>query len=256
MICIEDICYGDLLKRPSNMCKTPYVADVMVGGESKLVHTPSLGCCGMIDVGTKCNMVLVRVGNQAKSSKQKCEYRLDFVETPDHTIVCVNPKMSESLVEVALVNNMFPDIFGLNNLQYKREVTIDGVGSRFDFGGIDESGVECVLEVKSVPLVLPDNISYFPDGYRKKKGVVVSPRALKHVQHLEQLVGEGYRCFLVFCVQRGDSEGFVLSDQDVTYREAVNKAQHSGVRVLVMYFNWVVCGNGVHCDLERVEELG
>ena len=46
------------------------------------------------------------------------------------------------------------------------------------------------MEVKNVPLAklnksTNEMISFFPDGYRKSKKDVVSPRALKHIQELE-----------------------------------------------------------------------
>ena len=53
--------------------------------------------------------------------------------------------------------------------------------SRFDFLGIDKNNQYFILEVKSVPLC-KDGVSYFPEGYRKKKNDVISPRALKHIQ--------------------------------------------------------------------------
>ena len=40
---------GEIIKRPSQYCKTPYVADVIQKGETSLsktmAHTPALGCC-------------------------------------------------------------------------------------------------------------------------------------------------------------------------------------------------------------------
>tara|TARA_A100001015_G_C14863052_1_gene661167 strand:- start:126 stop:884 length:759 start_codon:yes stop_codon:yes gene_type:complete len=249
MLCVNNITKGHLLNRPSKICKTPYVADVNVNNNNALAHTPSLGCCGMIDMGSDCEMLLVTL-----PPTSKCKYRVEFVKNKNNTIICVNPKISEDLVEIALINNMFPDVYGLNNINYQREKTIDTHPSRFDFYGETESS-KIILEVKSVPLTLDNNISYFPDGYRKKKGDVVSPRALKHIQHLEQLVLDGYKCFLVFCVQRGDSEGFMLSEDDKTYREAVYKAKKNGVKILIMYFNWVMIDNNIHCDLEKIKPL-
>ena len=35
-----------------------------------------------------------------------------------------------------------------------------------------------------------NKIAYFPDGYRKPGEEVISPRALKHVQHLTRLAAE------------------------------------------------------------------
>ena len=253
---IGPLVHASLIKRPSKTCKTPYVADVCIDSteEVTMAHTPSLGCCGLIDNGTQCKMLMKKL----EGVKKTCSHRVEFVELPNKTLLCVNPKMSEDLVELVFANNKFSGI-GLNKCKsVSREVSFtmaDGENSRFDFAGVTKDNKEFILEVKSVPLTNKDSISYFPDGYRKKKGDVVSPRALKHIQHLEEMVGKGYQSILAFCVQRGDSKGFKLSDDDVTYKNAVLKAQENGVKVVVLYFNWELVESYAHCDLERVEGL-
>lgn len=116
--------------------------------------------------------------------------------------------------------------------------------------------LQFILEVKSVPLVNERNVSYFPDGYRKKKDSVVSPRALKHINHLVELTNKGYRCFLVFCIQRSDSTGFEISDKDKVYKDAVTKASLAGVNILAIYFDWHedISSNMICSRINRFEQ--
>ena len=258
MLHIGPLVTGELLKRPSARCKTPYVADVHVDalGHDVLAHSPSLGCCGLVDRGTRCTMLL---GELDPATSKTCTHRIEFVELPDtHVVLCVNPKVSEELTEAAFVNDAFPEVMGnLNGSKVlSREVSFqvhDDEKSRFDFAGVDAAGRRFVLEVKSVPLVGEDGVSYFPDGFRKKKSDVVSPRALKHIQHLEAMVAKGYDAYLVFCVQRGDSKGFRVSEGDPVSRAAVHKARDNGVKILVLYVHWALVDGFAHCLLERVE---
>ena len=41
----------EIIKRPSKVCKTPYVGDAIIHDDSQknefMIHTPSLGCCGL-----------------------------------------------------------------------------------------------------------------------------------------------------------------------------------------------------------------
>jgi len=100
------------------------------------------------------------------------------------------------------------------------------LNSRFDFMGIDQDNKRFILEVKSVPLC-QDEDAFFPDGYRKKKTDIISPRALKHIQELQQIkeMHPDYRTILCFVVQRSDATSFRISDNDPIYKDAVKEAQ-------------------------------
>ena len=50
LITITELTNGEIIKRPSSLCKTPYVADISLdSGVMVLGHTPSLGCCGLAE---------------------------------------------------------------------------------------------------------------------------------------------------------------------------------------------------------------
>ena len=106
--------------------------------------------------------------------------------------------------------------------------------------------MEFVLEVKTVPLAkyhdeVNSMVSYFPDGYRKSKKHVVSPRALKHIQELEQLKSEKkdkIRTILCFVIQRNDTNYFQPSNDDIIYKTALKKGYDNGVEIIPIAFEW------------------
>jgi len=253
---LEGVEPGEVQYRPSKICKTPYVADVIINDINYLGHSPSLGCCGLVEKGS--SVIL----SKAKGATSKCEYRIDLsiyreLAFPENeVIVGVNPKLGEILVESALTSNC---IDGLTHIQsYRREVPF--LTSRFDFHGVDQQGREFFLEVKNVPLAdyvnvpkkerkkytdavahkkFNEKIAYFPDGYRKNSTDVVSPRALKHITELEEIATTtDKRAILCFVIQRNDVNCFETSNIDLTYKAAVKKAFDSGVEIKTIQVEW------------------
>ena len=265
---INNLIEGCVIKRPSKICKTPYVADILpINSDTEVLgHTASLGCCGLADQGAS---ILMAPINKSNNKKQTCQYSifLSVIREPEkkgneEIIVGIHPKLAEELVEVALKNNL------LNKLQhvkrYKRETSIyvkDKVDSRFDFSGIDENGTPFIMEVKNVPLADYEDISakdrkllgknpyydrgintkvaYFPDGYRKKTSDPVSPRALKHIKELTLIKKQSKtRCIMCYVIQRPDVNRFQPSIIDPEYREAIKDGIENGVEIITMVVKW------------------
>lgn len=236
---------GFILKRPSKTCKTPYVADVSyhennAEQQEAMAHTPALGCCGLTDKNATIYMI-------EKEVKKTCHFSVELSILPSEHLVGCNPKMSENLIDYILKLNLFEPL--CDYTEYRREKKI--LNSRFDFWGFDKNNIEFVLEVKTVPLAKYEEkhnclVSYFPDGYRKSKKEVVSPRALKHIQELEQLKLEKkdkIRCMLCFVIQRNDSDYFRPSNDDIIYKEALKRAYDNGVEIIPVSFEWDHDGN-------------
>lgn len=261
---INDICQGVISKRPSVHCKTPYVADITLENSSSILgHSPSLGCCGLAE---KDSTVVL---SQLPSKKnQTCSHRVELaiLQEQDFKIyIGINPKLAESIVEECLKKHF---ISNLQANKFQREVKF--LNSRFDFAGTNKDGKPFVLEVKNVPLAdyvdVPkkekkkytdliqskkwnEKIAYFPDGYRKNSTAVVSPRALKHIQELEEIAKSGkVRAILCFVVQRTDVSHFQTSNIDLTYKEAVYKAWQNGVEITTIQVSWRENGE---CYFER-----
>ena len=231
----ETLSEAKIVKRPSAQCKTPYVADIIYNENGSslntLAHTPALGCCGLTDKNSE---VLI----SRKKNPKVCSHcvELSVLYEKDHKIIIgCNPKMAETLMEQCIINNVIHNLSRVK--KYQREKKF--LNSRFDFWGIDENDCEFILEVKNVPLANYEDvtdkelkkmdftdrtynskIAYFPDGYRKKKNDVVSPRALKHIIELEKIKIEKkdkIRCILCFIIQRNDIALFQASNLDMIY---------------------------------------
>ena len=162
---INNLIEGSVIKRPSKLCKTPYVADILpVDNDTEVLgHTASLGCCGLADQGASILMAPITKSNK----KQICQYSifLSIIREPnkktnEEIIVGIHPKLAEELVEVALNNNLLSKLQYVK--RYKREtpIYVEGqVDSRFDFSGIDGNGIPFIMEVKNVPLADYEDIS-------------------------------------------------------------------------------------------------
>ena len=251
---INDICEGVITKRPSAHCKTPYVADVSLENSSSILgHSPSLGCCGLAEKDST-----VVLSQLPAKKNQTCSHRVELAILQHNEIkmyIGINPKLAESIVEECLKKHF---IANLTTNKFQKEVKI--LNSRFDFAGTTIDGKPFVLEVKNVPLAdyvdVPkkekkkytdfiqskkwnEKIAYFPDGYRKNSTAVVSPRALKHIQELEEIAKSGkIRAILCFVIQRTDVSHFQTSNIDLTYKEAVYKAWQNGVEIKTIQVSW------------------
>jgi DNA-binding sugar fermentation-stimulating protein len=259
---IENLVKGQIMKRPSKYIKTPYVADIQMSNDSKIIlgHTASLGCCGLSDVGS--TVLMAPVPKTKNDDKLHCEYRVYlsvFREREKEIIIGIYPKLAEQLTESALKNNLFKKLQNIKSYKKETKIYVPGiVDSRFDFSGIDENGIPFIMEVKNVPLAdyedvtskerkkmcfddraINSKVAYFPDGYRKKSTDPVSPRALKHINELSLIKQMSKtRCIMCYVIQRTDIDRFQPSIIDPEYREAFIKAINCGVEMITMVVNW------------------
>ena len=279
---LHDLVLVKVVSRPSKVCKTPYVADIELdNGSIVQAHCASLGCCGLCE--KDCYVYASPMKSNCVQSKSKvCSYKIylsNFYEEKviggqiytNNQLIGIDPTLAETLVENALTKNCLKTLSNIKT--YKREVCL--LNSRFDFAGIDESGKYFVLEVKNVPLAdyadvssayrkkmlkhgdfahipINEKISYFPDGYRKKKGEVVSERALKHINELAEIShSKIIRSIICFVIQRTDVSSFQASLLDPIYKAAFTDAIRQGVQVIILVVSWNTQGeaNFISCDL-------
>ena len=279
---LNDLTKVKIISRPSKISKTPYVADIELhDGSIVQAHCASLGCCGLCE--KDCYVYASPILSNCPQSKSKvCSYKVYLaqiyeektIETEryiNNQIIGVDPKLAETLVEKALTSNCFPTLQNIK--KHRREAALGN--SRFDFIGIDDAGKYFILEVKNVPLSdfadvnhvekkklvkadafknmkFNEKISYFPDGYRKTKGAVVSERALKHINELAEVtISKIVRPIICFVIQRTDSGSFQASNIDPTYKAAFNDAIKKGVEVIILMVQWNILGEAkfVTCDL-------
>ena len=279
---LNDLIKVKIISRPSKICKTPYVADIQLQDGSIIqAHCASLGCCGLCE--KDCYVYASPMLSNCPQSKSKvCSYKVYLAQIYEeklikeekyinNQIIGVDPKLAETLVEKALTSNCFPTLQNIK--KHRREAALGK--SRFDFIGIDEANKYFILEVKNVPLSdfadvnhvekkklvkadafknmkFNEKISYFPDGYRKTKGGIVSERALKHINELAEVtISKIVRPIICFVIQRTDSGSFQASNIDPTYKAAFNDAFKKGVEVIILMVSWNALGeaNFVTCDL-------
>lgn len=259
---IDSIYNAKIIKRPSKICKTPYVADIVIENENEneneyLAHTAALGCCGMID---KDKHVLVK---EIDNKNNKCKYKIllaKYNEKNRTIVIGVDPKLAENLVEICLKNNLLSTLTDCN---FVREKTI--LNSRFDFVGKDKNGILFIMEVKNVPLAdyvdcykkdrknmnfedrdVNSKIAYFPDGYRKKQKDTVSPRALKHITELTKIKMNNknkVRTIMCYVIQREDASSFQASNVDPIYKDAFKNAVNNDVEIITLQIGWDVDGS-------------
>lgn len=245
-----------IVHRPSKTCQSPYVADIILEGNNEpiLAHSPSLGCSGLCSNN---KTVLVQPSNNIKG---KCRYRIllsqvklgENAQNKKYTYVSTHPRLAEDVVKYSLKLDIIEQLKGHRRNCIKEQISFGN--SRFDFAGIGASGRPFLLEVKSVPLADFEDITtkerqkrdytdwdtlskvaYFPDGYRKNKKDVISPRALKHIQELEAIYKKGdIDTYLCFVIQRSDVSRFVVSCLDPIYKKAIKKAIKSGVVIITL----------------------
>ena len=264
---IDNLIEGNIVKRPSKLIKSPYVADINKDGDdintTILGHCPSLGCCGLADNNAT---ILMTLSCPKKSSKDgeklKCSYTvyLSILKEKSETIIIgIHPKLGEKLVHSAITNNCLSLLKDVKELKAETKVFIENhVDSRFDFSGVDCNGKKFILEVKSVPLADYEDITskerknknyddkayntkiaYFPDGYRKKTTDTISPRALKHIKELTYLKQtQDIRTIMCYTIQRNDVSSFQPSFIDPIYREAFFEGVNAGVEIITLVVSW------------------
>lgn len=266
---------ASIVARPSKTCKSPYVADVVLEHHaendmcedekctSSLAHSPSLGCSGLCEKGSS---VMVQ------ATEGKCSFRIMLatvaVDDSHRIYVATHPRLAEDVVYYALRKDLISQVQGHLQANLKQQVSFRI--SRFDFAGIQRNGRPFLMEVKCVPLADYENIepkerkkkdynndvwdpmqkvAYFPEGYRKKKGDVISPRALKHVEELAVIAQEGdIDTYLCFVIQRSDASSFVISCLDPIYKKAVKNAIEQGVVIITLQCDYNSQGE---CTLVR-----
>jgi DNA-binding sugar fermentation-stimulating protein len=218
-----------VVKRPSASIKSPYVADVRYDdGRLALCHTPGLGCCGLVEAGR-------RIYVSAGSAGSKTECVAQIAECHDDEGMFYNgihPMVSQSAAR-GLLRHIS------SSATWNAEVVVEE-GTRLDYVGVLPTGKKIYVEIKNAMVSLEetkpraDRRAVFPEGFRKKVGEPVSPRAVKHAQVLQRLLNEPdtEACYLLYTVPRTDcGDGMTINVRDPIYYSAVRDAVRAGVRI-------------------------
>jgi len=201
-----------------------FLADIVLpNGEMTTVHCPNTGSMkNCIQPDSPCWY------STSNNLARKYPFTLEVVTTPSGHLAGINTSRANSLVECAIRNGVIAELQGYSSL--KREVVYGSEKSRIDFllecEGQDISEVKrCYVEVKNVTLMEAEGQGLFPDA--------VSERGTKHLRELMQMVKEGHRAVLLFCVQHTGIEWVEPADLiDPHYGETLRQAVAVGVEVI------------------------
>ncbi|MDF1779879.1 MAG: DNA/RNA nuclease SfsA [Alcanivoracaceae bacterium] len=198
-----------------------FLADVRTAdGTEMTIHCPNTG--SMKNCAPSGARVLYSdSGNPAR----KYRHTLEAVQVAHGYWAGVNTTRTNSLVAEAIEQKK---IVGLKKFkQLKREVTF--TDSRFDMALYGADQVTYV-EVKNVtlgpgPEDKDDGVIAFPDS--------VTERGQKHLQTLMQVVRDGHKAVLFFCVQHTGAKSVRPADDiDARYGELLRQAAQAGVRIM------------------------
>lgn len=221
-----------VLKRPSATIKSPYVADIQLeDGTIALCHTPGLGCCGLVETD---RVIYVQ---PAKSATAKTEWTAILAECTDETgvyTVGIHPMVAQKAAAQVLDRLGFsPDI------KWETEVVV-AEHTRLDYVGTLPNGKKVYVEIKNamvsgmLDVKRSERRALFPDGFRKKKDMPVSERAVKHAQTLAEFAKrpDTEAAILLFTVPRDDcGDGLEINPKDPIYCKEVWAAIRAGVKV-------------------------
>lgn len=204
---------GRLIKRYKR-----FLADVeLSNGEQITAHCPNTGSM------RRCQQENARVWvSKSDNPKRKLAYTWEIVEVDNQYLACINTSLPNKMVGEAIANGRIVELTGYD--QQKAEVKY-GNGSRIDWLLSGEHQPLCYVEVKNVTLLEEDGQGYFPDA--------VTERGRKHLYELADMVAQGHRAVLMFCVSHTGIQSVKPAQHiDPKYAAAIKEAVAQGVEVL------------------------
>lgn len=207
---------GTLLRRYQR-----FLADVRLdSGEQVTAHCPNTG--SMLGLKAPGNRVWL---SPADNPARKLAWTWEMVEA-DGVPVGIHTGRANGLVREALDEGLIPELAGFSDCRAEARLS---ERSRTDLLLTFPSG-PCYVEVKSVTAAVTKGVGFFPDA--------VSDRAAKHVRELAEVVADGARAGVVFCVQRPDVSEVRPADHiDPVFSAALRQAARQGVELYALGAN-------------------
>ncbi len=195
-----------------------FLADVILpSGETITLHCPNTGSMkNCVQPMSPCWY------STSVSVTRKYPNTLEIVTTPSGDLAGINTSRSNGLVDAAIRAGVISELQGYDNI--RREVVYGSEKSRIDFL-LEHKSKKCFVEVKNVTLMEAKGQGLFPDA--------VSERGTKHLRELMQMVREGHRAVLLYCVQHTGIDWVEPADAiDPVYGKTLREAIASGVEVI------------------------
>ncbi|MEN8190908.1 MAG: DNA/RNA nuclease SfsA [Thermodesulfobacteriota bacterium] len=193
-----------------------FLADVKTDdGIEFTVHCPNSG--SMLGCSTPGSRVLL---SESDNPKRKYRHTLEMVQG-ENGWIGVNTSLTNKLVAEALEERRIRELRRFDSL--RREVKTSDK-SRLDLLLMD-GDKKIYIEIKNCSLA-ENGCAMFPDS--------VTARGTKHLLELADLVKQGHRGIIFFCVQRTDADRFQPAAHiDPLYASTLAEVQAKGVETLV-----------------------
>ena len=201
---------GVLIKRYKR-----FFVDVKVKDKVITAHCPNTG--SMLGLLNNKNKVWI---TKANNEKRKLKYTLQIIED-NGSKVGVNTHLTNKIVHEALNNNFFKELD--ENLEIIPERKF-GDNTRFDFL-VKSKNKNIFIEVKNVTLSRQKKLAEFPDA--------VTTRGLKHLVELIKASKLGFKCYILYVIQRDDCNFFkVANDIDPEYSKLLTLAHKKKINII------------------------
>lgn len=189
-----------------------FLAVVDLAGLRQYAHVPNSGRLRELLFPGNC----VLVTEKAKGNRKTC-WEIVMATHPSGQLVSVDTRIPNDLVFTAIRLGVIPELVGYR--ECRREYVFGS--SRFDFLLSGDPHRSCLLEVKSVTLV-ERGVARFPDA--------PTTRGTMHLTELSHAVENGYRCVVLFLIQRDDAVKFSANySTDPLFAKALREAFVRGV---------------------------
>jgi sugar fermentation stimulation protein A len=210
-----------------------FLADVNLDtGETITAACPNTGTMlGLTTPGLKVWL------SRSDSQTRKYPHTLEIIERNDVGLIGINTVHPNGLVEEAIKAIKIPELAGYASI--RREVKY-GENSRIDLLLEGAGRPPCYVEVKNVTLYRQPQLAEFPD--------CKTERGEKHLREMAEMVRQGCRAVMVYCIQGGRPDAFTLTpDLDRAYFNSFLTARHAGVEAIAL-----TC----HVSPDRIEISG
>lgn len=204
--------FGTLIKRYKR-----FLADIeLETGEIVTAHCANPGTMLGLKAAGSC-VAIERSTNPAR--KLKYSWRLIKDQA---AWVGIDTSLPNKIISEALTYKTIAELAKYDTI--RAEVKYHA-NSRIDFLLTQDDLPDCYVEVKNVHLCRVQGLVEFPDS--------VTTRGTKHLDALENMVQQGHRAVMLYCVQRMDcTQMKIAEDIDTNYAKAFSQAKKRGVEML------------------------
>lgn len=199
-----------------------FLADVELADDLRITaHVPNTGrMTGCWEPGAPVQL------SHKEDPRRRLAWTLERVDMGQGWIG-VHTGRPNAVIAEAIGAGQIPSLAGYSLV--RREITYapaGGASGRLDLGLFQGRTSPTLVEIKNVTLLIGESLQ-FPDA--------VSERGLKHLELLQNALGEGYRAVILFAINRPEGLGFTPARSvDPRYADRLREAVEAGVEPLAI----------------------